>query len=1022
MKDNTVRTFQYDDTFKSVKKELDVNFLNPEVMLAVSEKAVASIAYWEGRAAKATVEQKQIYNIEIAKLEALMQRMTDLSLDIYEVNASAYLDARGYVEDKSIEEVLTDVAEKANVGTGESVEEASVLSIFDGEKELKTPKLTDLSAAIKSLLKKGRFDSANLLAAKFLTTGDYIPKKEKQQPVKWSEEKIASWIRDINDSLMSEKTGVKKENKVQEVEEKNKDAAANGLTVGEVENLRLLECIIPDAIAGHQDYQSRREKLQKYLNLGENLNAEDEMLWAFAKRIGGANGTAKLPEADLAKLYVDIDAFSKIFFAHRPYTEDSVKAWREAAKNEANISNFKYLRTKAEVDPLKLQKSGINMEAITKRIEEECLAGKTVQVVLDGLKEGILYKVIEGKNKNESTSIYTPLHAKDLVERIYSVYATKPKTEGKDKVKVDAPVTIISADKSKVDIAEVKLLLSTIAENGGIFDDVKTHPEILNLIDREIQDNSKSPALKFGKEVTLFPYLERHFNEIVSKLPKQEITDTVEYEKKDASKEEIETESKTADLNNMITLCDFAARNGVSQEDFIKENQSLVIAKDGSYKSLMSETTQGGSRTISIKDAAAFATWVSSIYKEAEEKKQTTEDPDLVKSMKELQSKGKELLEKGTTYDVFLEWLKKNLLNRKLLEQKPDKYFKSVDAIISFAKNTWGKKFPKPVVVEDKIVESNKEESNTVEEVGEPPITRTDMSVDEINAHIAATSIKDGVTSYSLIRMLREMYISNDIKVDGNVCTLRMANEIVEEIIKESNPTMYAEGQQRKAKLELLKKDQPELPLEGENNDKDIVMGPEEKKDKESDTDIVEAEFSVFEKIDVSVAHPDVWKKIEKFTTLEEVYNQAVEFNEAGNFNAALSMCLVILPKIEASKEWTPEYITDWFNKMILKKNIESTEEVSKVEEISAEKKEVIELGPEFDELKNAKNPKSFKHCIADILKSKEDNNELRNQIIAAINTGNGSHTRQVAKMPDGEKHKQINNIKEKIGKHNPVE
>ena len=1033
MEKNTAKTFLYDETFKLVKKELDVQFLNPEVMLAVSERAIASIGYWERRASKGTKEQKQMYNIEIAKLEALMQRMTDMSLDVYEVNATAYLDTRGDREDKSVEEILTDVAAKADIKVDVDTipaEETPVFSIFDGEAELKTPKLTDLSAAIKVLLKKGRFDSANLMAAKFLTVGDYIPKKEKQQPVKWSEEKIASWIRDINDSLMSEKTGAKKEIENQEttnVKKEESDVASKGLTNTEDANLKLLETMIPEAIAGHQDYQSRREVLNHYLNLGKDINAENTMLWAFAKRIGDAYASPKIPEAAIPDLHARIDKFSKIFFAHRPYTEDSVKAWTEAAKKEASISNFNYLRTKADVDPLKLQKSGISMEAIKQRVEAEYLAGKTVQEVLAGLEEGILYKLIESKDKT-TTSIYTKLHAKDLIERIYSVYSTKAKdkpAEVKGKGKVETAATIISADKSKVDIAEVKLLLSVIAENGGIFDDVKTHPEILNLINREIQDNSKSPALKFGHEATLFPYLEAQFNVIVSKLSKVEATNTIEYTKPDASKEPIEVESKTADLNNMLTLCDFAARNDVSQEDFIKEHQPIVMTKEGGFKSLMSPTAQGGSKTISISSANDFAVWVSSVYKTVEdETKKPIEDPELVKSMKDLHAKGKELLEKGTTYEQFMEWLKKNLLNRKLLEQKPDKYFKSVDAVISFAKNTWGKKIPKPV---DVVAETLKTiEENKAKEVGEPA-EATVMSIDEINTHIAEMSVKEGLTLYSLIRMLRDLYVKNNILIEEEACTLKNANGIVEAIIKESNPIMYTERQQRKAELALQKKGQLEIPLEDENNIGTKVIGPVESEtetvveDDKTDTNIVEAEYSVFEKVDVSVTHPTLWPVIEKFNSIDQVYNQAVEFDQAGDFNSALSMCLVMLPKIDASKDWTPEYITDWFNKMILKKTVES-EVVSEVDETSTETQEVIELGEEFNGLKEAKNPKSFKRCIADILQSKEDNTELRNQIIAAINSGKGSHTRQVAKMPDTEKHKQINNIKEKMKKHETVE
>lgn len=1020
------KKFLYEDTIAHIKKELNVNFLDPQALGSVAEKAIPVIQYWESRKVKnPTPEYTAICDHEIAKLEALMQKVTDLSLDVYEVNAVAYLDTKGTTVDNSVNEVLTDVANKGvETKIADALEEGKTISIFDGSIEVETPKLSDLSVAVKALLKKGNRDTAELMATKYLSVGNYIPKKEKQTPDKWSAEKITSWIKDLGDRLMDEKVEVSKEIKNQEDKNTNKDkddVTKNGLTAEEVEGLRLLEFVIPDAIAGHQDFQSRRDKLNSYLTLGETLNRENEMLWAVAKRIAGAQGKVKIPESELAKLYVDIDAFCKRFFAHRGYTEASVKLWRQAAKTTVGIPNFEYLTTNKDLAmPLKLAKSGVNYAAIDKRIAEEVLAGKTFKEILAGIEEGILYKVIEGKDEKEVYPIYTKLHAKDLIERMYSTHSAKPKVEPSKKS--EAAATIITSDKSKVDIAEVKLLLSTLANAGAIIEDVKQHPEILNLIDREIQVDVKFPALKFGEVEKLFPYIEKMYAEIVSKLPKVAESDT------------LIPETAYADLDNMITLCTFAANNDVTQEDFIKEHKDLVVKEDGTYKSLMSKTSQGGSKTISISNEKDFEVWVNQIYKAikvitAPDKKT---DSTIVDSMKELVIKGKELLEKETTYEKFMDWLKANLLNRKMKEQKENGAFKSVDAIISFAKNTFKEKLPKPVASEKvkPFTESTIEKQKTVavaeksdkDKVVVPELLQTKLSVEEVNALIA-TAAKDTTNTFiDLGKMLRSLYKTNDILVNEHKPSGQEILEILDTIVEKANPTMHAERVARKATHAEFVKNQPEFKFE--KTEKKSVEPPvekipevEEKAEVIVEPEIVDVEHTVFETVDVQSVDPELWKLIEKFTTLDEVYNQALEFNETGKFNEALSMCLLIMPsQIEASKDWTPEQIQDWFNKNILKKSEPVIEEP-----VKAETEDAV-VDPMFDELKESKNPKSFKHAIAEILKSKEDNKELRDQIINAINNGKGSHTRQVAKMPDKQKHEQINSIKDKIGKFSKVE
>lgn len=934
---NTARKFQNEESIKTIKDNLDVSTLN-NFLITTPDKAIALIHYWEGKKHNATVTQKELLNIKIAKAEAIMERMLDLSLDIYDVDTVAWVDTNGFVPDQNVTDVLIDVAANADESKTKeseesSTEDAPILSIFTGDKEEKTPKLSDLANAVKALIRKGHFDSAKLMASQYLTVGNYVPKKEKQKPDKWSDAKIDSWIKDINNSLSEEKQPRKTEEPLIE----SSDAAAKGLTSGEVEKLRLLNIVIPDSIAGHQDYQSRRETLQRYLNMGEDLDTEEEMLKGVAKRIYDSQNGNKLPEVELAKLCKDINDLCTIFFAHRRYDEASVKEWHTAARKNLDLKHFKYLKA----------------------------------------KEGVV--LFPSKEKADTGS-------------------------GKENKKEE----VLANDK--IPMSEIKTLLETIIENGGKFEDIKTHPEILKLVNKEILVHTNVPAMKFGKEEVLFSWLEVHFKEIQEKVNIKPATDAEIIEKAtEVSKEKVNDTTdaeKFASLDNFMLLIETAAKNDVSIEDFIKEHESLIKDSKGQYKKLVSEPKNNNTTSsVILAGRKDLETWVTEVYKRFAKSetpidtKEENKDINLVSSFKELVSKGKETLKKGISYDAFMVWLTNNLLNRKMKEQKAEKVFKTPEAIEIFAKNTF--KEDLPAKTETTVV--------ATEEVK--------YTVEDIKSAIVEDSKQKDASFPNLARDMRTLYLKSDIQINGKVPSVQDIMSTLEEWIKDSNPEMYNARQERKNK----KKEEPEqqkLPLEETKVEETKTESTTEKTSEVvtetvENTDTVDAEHEIFEKVDVKSTHPDIWKIVEGFKTLDEVYNMAIEFHTGDNFNAALSMCLEIMPKIEASKNWTPEQIIDWYNKNILKaKTTETKEETKDVTASNDLLKEEC-----FEELQNSTNKKSFKQAIADVLKKHEDNKEIRDAIINAIKTGNGSHTRQVGKMPDSEMHKMINNIKEKVGK-----
>ena len=969
------RQFLNEDTIMSVKEKLDVSVLNGFLM-NTPEKCIQYINYCNQRAQGLKPEAAEFYELEIRATEALMQKMRELSTDIFSVNAEAWIDAHTNEDKKSYLSIVD--------------KEDKVLSIFTGDKKLQKPTLRDLSDVVKALLKKGQFDSAQLAASQYLSVGNYTPKKEKQEPRKWSQIEIDNWVKDLNANLLEEKRGKQKVNEITEVNENNNDnAAAKGLTNEEVEKLRLLNKVITDTVAGHQDYQSRREVMDKYYHEGKNLNDEEEMLWAVNKYMVGAYSNPKLPESMLLTLAEDIEKFLGYFFEKRKYTKESIAKWRIAASKEVAIPNFKYLTTGKDLNPEKLKNSRKSYKDVEKWVNEQFSKDIALDEIVKEFSKEYIYTNVSGEAGSADYHLYTHLHTKDLIERIYSKVSNDPSNK-KDK------------KKDKIDVAEIKLLLSTIIENGGIIDDAKNHPEILGLIGTEIQITTNNPTIKFGVKETLLPWIETIFNDVEKNIKKnspkkQEKTDpqnsaTKPIKEENASGTVASTGNgvETADLNNMLLLVETAFKNDVNQEDFVKEHSDLLLSEDGkSWKRMVSENDKKTKTTIYITSKQDFEKWVDDQYKIFADLKTKSEEqksqPELVSSMKELITIGKEKLKSGISYKDFFKWLINNLLNRKMKEQKEGNEFKSEETIEKFAKNTF------------------KEELKPIESQNATKLTK-----EEIIAKVVEMAKTEGNTFAICAKELRNLYKTNELEMDTKTAIAEM-----EEIAKIANPEMYADRMKRvkERRKKEAENANPQLPFSSDA----ATPIDEEKK----------TEYQVFEKVNIKELDAALWETIKKFETMEEVYNMAIEFQEAGKFNEGLSMCLEIMPKLKDSKEWTPEMITDWYTKNILNpRPTPGAEEIAvnapntsgdggNVSQESTSK----ETDEDFKSVMDAASPKNFKKAVREILKKHEDNEKLRAHLLNVIKTGNGSHTRQIGKMPDGEIHKMLNNIKGKAEK-----
>ena len=83
-------------------------------------------------------------------------------------------------------------------------------------------------------------------------------------------------------------------------------------------------------------------------------------------------------------------------------------------------------------------------------------------------------------------------------------------------------------------------------------------------------------------------------------------------------------------------------------------------------------------------------------------------------------------------------------------------------------------------------------------------------------------------------------------------------------------------------------------------------------------------ESKVFVPEKISETEPTLWKQVSGITSLEEIYNVALELCEAGDWQTALNMSIELITAggIKDAEGWNDDQITSWFNTNVLKKGV----------------------------------------------------------------------------------------------------
>ena len=1092
MSENTARElFLHNDTITKIVKNLDVSVLK-DFLLTSPDSIILSIDYWEQKRLQpqATLAIKENCNMQIAKLEALLIHMSNLSCDIYEVPTSM-VDAVVLTPDLTVEAVLVDIADKSKVVTPpvviKKVEPKVIVAptapvnalagykatdkgfvIIDNEgKETELPTMTQISAAARDLLKKGNYDSAHLLAANYLVHGKYVP-KEGKKVMEWTDEKVTSWLKDVNTTVTKDKKVQQPDSKAtvrpevaaalaklpdakgdstppigtekpKETTEKNSsvpiadNVAATGFTITESDNLKLLDLMIPPSAFDKPDATSRRKRLNEVIHMSSTLEKEQELLNYIARKITAVT-KSKMNEAALAGAYSNIDKFCTLFFAKRNYTTESIKAWRNVIRENLNVPHFEYLKVDDAIDPNNLAKCETSYEDLLATATKELGLKKTHDELYTSMESKILYKMISNKDNTYKYNVYTKLHARDFVDRVYTMCSIVPEstvTTEEPVHTVELPETTIPANKEGLDVSVVKKLLVQIAENGGEPSDAKSHPEILSLLGRKITIDAKAGSvLKFDTLETLQPWIIGLYSDI-RKLVLTRLSANAAAKasnEKQTTTPVVEKESMIVDLDNLTTLCHFAASNDVSQEDFIKEHKDLVISKEGKYKTLKS--TNGTSTTsIGLGGAVDFAKWVAEEYQIITDRKAAVrvDKPSVIDtslkpaaSMSEVQKHGMELLKQGITYEKFMEWMSNSLLDKLVIGQKPNKIFKTLDAVKIFAINTFGKNMPKPTI--DAPVDTTAPvivPDVVVPEAIVPPVIVPTIATEKVP--LTLTQIKDVIleaasdeeaTVLNLTIRAGKMCEEHKIKVVGKdgkerIANLQDAYTFVQNAIEEVYPEMMEAHKKKLADSATKAKDQLTLDLVEETPATTATP-----------TEIVEpvipkTENAVFEKVDMATKHPEIWAEALKFTNLDEVLSLVAQHYDAGKFNEALSLSLDLLPRIEASKTWNVDMIKDWFDKYVIPapaavvtSEVKVTTKVAPAAKaLTGEIKDSL-----YADVSKANNRKHEKNAVTAIL-ALNNSEDVKQKIVEAYKKGNNSYLRQLGKNSDKDLIAHVNNL-----------
>ena len=470
---NTAEKLEYQTQMDAMTKINHQAFAN--TVWDDPQKAITIHEFWKTFSHGKSEEIQQIAQLEMRRIEAILQRMTDINQGFYGVDASAYVDAIGViaknVDDASIEEILpeaeaevvvnaeTDLSEPKEEKTGKTV------SLFNGQDMGEKPNQVDLSKAAKQLLADGKEEDAIALAKQYLGTGKYTPKKPGAKAQEWKDKAIESWIKSLKQGLSKNPPKVEEEAKAEpKAEEQSSETATFGPAMNTLETER----------AALNDFAERYTRLAT--SGSEDAEAAEEL--------------------------------AKLFFKEREYTDAQVQVWKETVTGNDDISKLDHFAVLGAIgtEDGQLTILDTTYEDLNAKIYDMMQEIQVTKPQLEGdttLREYMtdqvgrkLFDELSGTSFSSESGatyeLYTKLHYVDFIERVVGVNfttldsqattseeagqetgeASSSKEGTKSTIEEDQAAALEKAKKRSLTGTNIKEITLSIIKNGGIAKDV----------------------------------------------------------------------------------------------------------------------------------------------------------------------------------------------------------------------------------------------------------------------------------------------------------------------------------------------------------------------------------------------------------------------------------------------------------------------------------------------------------------------------------------------------------------------
>lgn len=1037
---NTVKKLEHEEQMNAMTKLNHQAFAN--TIWDDPRKGMELHAFWKAFAHNADGDASIVAEHEMRRIEAVLLKMTDINSGFYSANTSSYVDIVGVKLDKTTDvavetEVVVDSETDLTPEVEVEEESGKKVSLFTGTDMGDKPNHVDISNAAKKLLSEGKEEDALALAKQYFGTGNFSPRKPGQSTIAWSEKQINNWFKSIKDNVSKFEEpvtpttepsgeGTQDDSELQDYG-KHKDTldqesfalrdfaasyvklATNGSEDAQAAE-KLAELFFSQRFYTDKQIKTWKETVTK----NEDLSTLDH--FAILGPTASLSGELEDSEYKYSEFNALIKADMQELQVTKPVLEKKELLpylIREMVKKHMTTIKGKSLKSSddkvsydmytllhcedlierivtanfTESDSQVMETSEAGKEAPGKVSDSDVNTGGITDDIFSKIKEAVVTCIKNGGLLEDTldSEVYKPFiveGSKISNQDEMNAYLTenfKPwETEYKNSLTTYPMKEFVKAIEIGYH-SEIKLF--------DMVEEAKTFIRKPNGKFLKLLDKAKKLEVIFPTEKELFAYIKGIYvtnknaegvKDVQEKtvVPKEEPkTDKVSGEATPATEagnaEEVKegnVELSTVKITYIENACYKALKQGKGIKGLLADRKVADLIENGgtiagptkdiethydttseSFDKLhsdlkgifnrISDKKKPGKNKKSLVDKAKDIIGGT----KGEEPKVETPIEELVQepsavdtkassitSFNDVQKPAQVLINSGITHADFLNWGYEVFLNRKMKEQSENAVFTEKDKIETLMRGMFSEFFGTSAQAEESGI--------------------TNLTVEELKEVIISKAKEEDISYTGLCKEVNTLCEDNNIDLKtGERLTM----------VRENAPDVYGKH------LEQVNK--------AYNEAKEKVL--------------------VLEK--VSKSNPTVWDKVKGFTTLSEIYSTSTELCDAGEWQQAYNMAIELIEggTITDAEGWTNEQITEWFDRMILKKEIAVETEIV-VEEVE-------HLDDNFRALSQANGGKAFRNAIVNILSKNDDTTELRNSIISTIRGGEANYARKMAKKTD---------------------